>query len=133
MRGLFAEALNGHDVDALGRYCAVDYCWHGSGRDVEGLPAFKVALTEFFDAFPDVHAKIDDLVEGSDRIAVRYTESGTQRGTFMGIEPAGAAVEWQGIAIYRAADGLLVEEWSVTDTHSLLRQLGHAPRADEES
>ena len=40
------------------------------------------------------------------------------------MEPQGAAVEWYPFAIYRAANGRLVEEWFTDDPYQILTCLG---------
>jgi hypothetical protein len=38
--------------------------------------------------------------------------------------PSGRGVTWDGIAMYRAEDGLLVEEWSVADSLTMMLGFG---------
>lgn len=45
----------------------------------------KQYMSEFCDAFPDNHVTIDDTVVEGDKVAVRYTLTGTHKGEFMGI------------------------------------------------
>jgi predicted ester cyclase len=42
----------------------------------------------------------------------------------MGIPPTGKEVTFDGIIIYRLANGKIVEHWMQTDTMSLMQQLG---------
>lgn len=74
-------------------------------------------------AFPDVHVTIDDLVASGDRVGVRFTFRGTQLGSFAGIPATGRQVEFTNNAIYRIADGVIVEGWLVWDMAGLLQQL----------
>lgn len=128
VRGFFAEALNGHSLDSFDRFCGAEYLWHGTsdpeGLQISGLNAFKEAVRPFFEGFPDIEIHILDLVEAPDRVAVRFYETGTHAGVFMNVAPTGRRLRWDGLAIYRAADGKLVEEWSVGDNLSLLKQIG---------
>jgi predicted ester cyclase len=128
VRGFFGEALNGHDLEAFPRFCGPDYVWHGSSNPdgsgtVVGLAPFARAVASFFEAFPDLRATVLDVIAHDDRAAVRFCETGTHEATFMGVAPTRRVLRWDGIAIYRAQDGLLVEEWSVGDNLSLLRQI----------
>ena len=45
----------------------------------------------------------------------------------MGKEPIGKEVAFSGITISRCRDGRIVEEWELTDTAGLLRQVGALP------
>jgi predicted ester cyclase len=55
----------------------------------EGLKMFYNAL---WAAFPDSHLKFDDMVIQGDKLAARFTFSGTQKGELMGIPPTGRKV-----------------------------------------
>jgi predicted ester cyclase len=63
------------------------------------------------------------LVDG-DRVAVRWTSSGTHTGPFMGAEPTGRAVSHWAVVIYRLQDGKVVEMWPMVDRLGMMRQLG---------
>jgi predicted ester cyclase len=133
VRDFFELAINAHDTEAFPRFCGAGYVWHasaGADRDVVGRDAFAAFVGSFFDAFPDVRAEVLDVVAGDDRAAVRYRETATHTTTYAGIAPTGRRVGWDGIAIYKAADGLLVEEWSVGDTLSMMLQIGAVVPAD---
>lgn len=123
--GFFAEALNRRDLPAFDRFCAEAYVWHGmAGVEVSGREAFKREVGLLFQAFPDVSVEVLDIVVGGDRAAVRFRESGTHLGDFAGVPPTARVVMWDGVAIYRVADGLLVEEWSVSDRLTILETIG---------
>jgi predicted ester cyclase len=123
--GFFAEALNRHDLAALDRFCGEDYAWHGmGGTEVRGREAFRRAVELFFIAFPDIYAEVLDIIVDGDRAAVRYRESGTHLGELDDLPPTGRTAAWDGVAIYRVADGLLVEEWSVSDRLAMLEAIG---------
>jgi steroid delta-isomerase-like uncharacterized protein len=127
VRRFFAEALAARDMAALRELCGADYVWHGSANprdDVVGLDAFEASVAGFYDSFPDCEVEVLDVVADGDRAVVRFTETGTHKAAFMGIAATGRRVHNYGIAIYRAREGRLVEEWSVADRLSLLRQLG---------
>jgi steroid delta-isomerase-like uncharacterized protein len=73
--------------------------------------------------FPDLHARIDDLVAEGDRVAVRLTFRGTHQGEFLGVPATGRTVEYVSHEFYRFADGLVAEEWICSDLASLPGQL----------
>ena len=78
-------------------------------------------------AFPDIRVNIDDIFAADDKVVVRWSCRGTHRGEMQGIPPANHPMTMTGIAIYRLADGKIVEEWMNTDTLGMLRQLGVIP------
>ena len=52
-------------------------------------------------------------------------------GNLLGIEPTGRRVRWDGVDIYRLADGRIVEEWAGDDLAAILDQVGaYAPKVD---
>jgi lactoylglutathione lyase len=71
------------------------------------------------------------LVAEGDLVAHHVTVHGAHRASTMpllaGIEPAGVAVEWKFIHIWRVADGKVVEHWACRDDLGLLDQLGAWP------
>jgi predicted ester cyclase len=66
------------------------------------------------------------LAEG-DKIAARWTATGTHGGDLMGIPPTGRQATWSGMTVYRLAEGKIVEAWWSKDMFSLLTQLGVIP------
>ena len=73
--------------------------------------------------FPDLHARIDNLVAEGDRVAVRLTFRGTHQGEFLGVPATGRTVEYVSHEFYRIVDGLVAEEWICSDLASLQGQL----------
>ncbi len=67
------------------------------------------------------------MVAEGDRVAVRWTQSGTHVADFLGIPATGRRFTIAGIDIYRLHDGRLAEHWHVVDQLSLLGQLGLLP------
>jgi predicted ester cyclase len=128
VRAFIDRALNRHDLSAFDRFCAQEYVWHGmAGAEVRGLETFKREVVVFFDAFPDITIDVLDIVVDGDRAAVRFRESGTHQGVFGNTPPTGRSLSWDGIAIYRVKDELIVEEWSVLDRLALLEGVGASP------
>jgi predicted ester cyclase len=97
------------------------------GRDIRGLKDHKQMYSEMFDAFPDGHVTIDDMVVEGDKIAIRYTMTGTHKGKYMGIPPTNKKVTISVIEIDRVVGGKFVEAWAKADTLSLMQQLGALP------
>jgi len=112
---------------------ATDWVGHsGMGRDMYGIKDNKQYTSEFFKAFPDLHFTIDDLVAEGDKVAVRWTSTGTHKGEFMGRPPTNKKVTIWGIHIDRIAGGKVVEEWSRWDTLGLMQQLGLVSKPKKE-
>jgi predicted ester cyclase len=102
---------------------AVDHLHHLGDDTLRGPTAIKEAATWLRTAFPDLHFVIDDLVSDGDRVVVRWTARGTQRGTFADVAPTGRHVVWTGCDWFRVRSGQLVEAFVMADGASLYDQL----------
>jgi predicted ester cyclase len=100
---------------------------HGYAGVDPGLASVKRYYEAFWSAFPDAKVIVEDMVEQGDEIAVRFVLTGTHRGPFLNIAPAGKTISFAGMTILRFESGKCVERWSVTDSISLLVQLGVNP------
>ena len=98
------------------------------GRDLRGLKNAKEYVSPFFDAFPDVHFTIDDIVVEGDKAVVRWTWTGTHKSEFMGIPATNKKVTGWVIQIDRIVGGKIAEIWERMDTFGFMQQLGVAPR-----
>jgi len=106
-----------------------DFVFHsGTGEDIRGLENFKKQLSESFSAFPDFHFTIDDMVAEGDKVAMRWTMTGTHTG----INPTNKKWTMWTITIDRIAGGKFVEEWERYDTLGLMQQLGLGPTSEKE-
>jgi len=71
-----------------------------------------------------MHLSVKDMVSAGNKVAVRFTNSGTQTGPFLGASPTGKHAEWLGIGIYTVTGGKISEGWFGEDILGLLTQLG---------
>jgi len=121
------EGLNQHNPALVDELCAPDFVFHNGSQTIQGLPAYKRFLAQFFTAFSDAQFTTEDLVAEGDSIAVRRTFRGTQTHSLMGIPPTGRQVMLTDMVILRVANGKFVEAWNSADDLGLLRQLGVIP------
>jgi steroid delta-isomerase-like uncharacterized protein len=106
-----------------------DFVLHSAtGEDMHGLKATKKYMDEIFSAFPDIHMKLDDAVAEGDKVAVRFTVTGTHKGKFMGAPATNEKMTMWSIQIDRIANGKFVEGWERTDTLGIMQQLGLIPK-----
>ena len=92
-----------------------------------GSEGVKVLTTMLRSAFPDFKATIDDILADGDKVVIRMTWTGTQKGEFMGVPATGKHVSFGVIDIIRIANGKVVEHWGQMDSMSLMQQLGAIP------
>jgi steroid delta-isomerase-like uncharacterized protein len=131
-RRLFAEWNKGKEagIAIIDEFYAPDFVFHiASGQDIRRLKEEKKHMSNFYEAFPDIHFTIEDMVAEGDKLAVRYTFTGTHKGKGMGIPPTNKKVKIHGITIsHRNAEGKIVEEWEKYDTLAAMQQLGLVPK-----
>jgi hypothetical protein len=107
---------------------ASNFVLHSSfGRDISGLKDFKQYFGSLYEAFPDLHFALEDVVVEGDKAAVRYLITGTHKGAYMGIPPTNMKVSVWAIEMHNIIGGKYVECWSRKDTLSLMQQLRAIP------
>jgi len=112
---------------------ATNIVYHGGGgEEIRGLKDYKQS-SESYNALPDFHFTIDDMVVEGDKVAVRFTLTGTHKGEIMGIPPTNKKLTMWGIIIYRVVGGKFVEGWERADTLGLMQQLGVVPTPENKS
>ncbi len=89
-----------------------------------GRTGIKELVKVFRQAFPDITVNVEDMAAEGDRVFVRSTWEGTHKGEFAGIEPTGKHIYFTSIDEIRFSNGKIREHWGVTDTMSLITQLG---------
>ena len=127
---LIDKVWNQRKLDVLDEIIAPDAFIHSPtvpnlSRGPEGA---KQYVQMFWAAFPDLWVTTDDLVAEGDKVALRWSASGTHKGKLMGIEPTGKPMTITGQAIYTIVRGKITEDWINADSLGMLQQLGVVPR-----
>jgi len=99
----------------------------GAAPDIRGGAAKLAAIRGYHAAFPDLRISIDDLVAAGDRVAARWTFTGTDTGGLKGKPPTGRSVRAWGVEHLGIHDGKIVSDWVGADWLSVLIQLGAIP------
>lgn len=102
-----------------------NFVGHWPGMDVHGPDGLIDALRQGNEPFDDVTVTLDvgPIVDG-DRVAARWTFSGTYRGGVPGADAApGTEVGFSGHDILRVEDGRFAEYWVISDVQTFSRQL----------
>jgi predicted ester cyclase len=114
IRTYYDRVMNGHDLDAIGEYWADQQLREGVTR----------GCMSYFDAFPDLHVSLDDVIAEDDKVFVRSTMTGTHDGEYKGIPPTGRNVATDCAEVYRLSpEGKIVGYWCLTNVAGLMRQL----------
>ena len=99
--------------------------------DHPGMAETKVYFPLAFAAFPDLAARVEQVIAEGDKVVVHIWLTGTHTGPLAGIPPTGKAVEFQLIAIDRLEDGRVVQHNSEEGWMNVMMQLGVLPFRDE--
>ena len=91
------------------------------------LVGFTRDLALLRQAFPDARFTTEDILAEGDKLADRYTISGTRAQPFLGLPATGRLIHLAGISIVRISGGKIAERWAVTDQLGFLQQLGALP------
>jgi steroid delta-isomerase-like uncharacterized protein len=126
VRRFFAEVFNQGDLEAIDAFIHPEHENHDpTAPDIPTGPEGVRRLVELYrSAFPDLRFEHAEIVAMGDKVAHRWTFTGTHRGEIMGVEPTGKAVTVQGIEINRIADGKIADSWAISDALGMLQQLG---------
>jgi predicted ester cyclase len=109
------RVCSGAGLDPPSRYYSPKFVDHVNNLKFYGLEGIRQSLELYTNVLSDIKIEVvDQLVEGN-RVTSRFVTKGVNRGR---------QVRFNGITISRFENGLIIEDWSVTDTFSMLRQLG---------
>lgn len=127
VRRCFEQIMNNKRYDLIDEFFVETVELHGVGPGISGRTAAVEMYTTLFAAFPDWHLAIDDIFAEEDKVAVRYTATGTNQDSFQGIPATGKLYTQKAIVIYHLTNGKIVEGWVQTDMLSMMQQLGLMP------
>jgi steroid delta-isomerase-like uncharacterized protein len=128
IRRLYDEGWNENNLDVYDELVTEDFVDH---QAVPGLPpgreGFKMLNVIFRSALPDITVEHETIVAEDDKVACRWTSTGTHQGELFGIPPTGKKVSVTATVLYRVENGRLAEGWINRDDVGLMRQLGVIP------
>jgi steroid delta-isomerase-like uncharacterized protein len=125
----YIEAFNRQDTERLGQLVSstnqsFEFSGMHTSMDWNRTQQF---FAVFWTAFPDLSAKIEDIVAEGDKVAIRVLNTGTHKGDFQGIPPTGKKVSFEGRDFMTLRDGKIVEQQAGVDMMELMQQLGAIP------
>jgi steroid delta-isomerase-like uncharacterized protein len=107
------KVWNEGNLDAADEVYAADVVIHNAAPgNPGGLEGVKLTVSSVRAAFPDLQFATEDLIAEGDKVAQRWSITGTQKGEFMGAPPTGNKTTMSGISIVRIANGKIVEIWT---------------------
>ena len=116
-RRALERVCSGAGLDPASRYYSPSFVDHVNDLEFHGLAGAEQSVQLYRKLLSDISIHVEEQVATGDRVSSRFVVSGTSHGR---------RVRFNGITISRFENGLIVEDWSVTDTLGMLRQLGLA-------
>ncbi len=133
MKRFYDEVVNKGTLTLIDELVAAEFVDHeefpGGKPGREGLKEF---FTMFRVAFPDLHFQVNDMVAKGDKVWAYITIHGTHKGQFMDMAATGKKMEVKGFDIVRFVNGKAVEHWGLTDSMTMMQQLGAIPMPGQE-
>jgi len=122
---MWVAAYNSHDADAAAALYADDVTntqmpW---GKTVEGREAMRSTYLKVFQAFPDIHLEVENLLEGDQWVVVEWRFSGTMQGEFAGHAPNGNTFNMKGCEVFQITDGKIHVQRGYWDKATMFSQL----------
>jgi steroid delta-isomerase-like uncharacterized protein len=111
------ELFNQGDLDGAAECWSNDFLmhvpYHPHEDEFSGRENLKRLFQRLRSAFENIHYTIEDMIAEDDKVAFRVTWRGIFVAEFFGLQPTGKEVISTGVAIYRIANGKIVEDWGV--------------------
>jgi predicted ester cyclase len=114
-RDALERVCSGADRDPPSRYYSPEFRDHVNNLEFRGLEDVRRSVDIYKSALSDLSISVEEQLVDGDRVTSRFVVEGTHRGR---------RVRFNGITVSRFENNLIVEDWSVTDTLGMLRQLG---------
>jgi steroid delta-isomerase-like uncharacterized protein len=125
VRRFYEEVINGQHLDAIEALLTPDGVDQTFGS--QSTAASKQFFAMLYQAFPDLHAEVHEVIAEGELAAARVTYTGTHQGEFVGIPATGRRAQTSGVDFYRMQGGKQAEHWGDPAMASLLQQLGVLP------
>ena len=120
------EVWNKGNLEIMDELYSADFVRHflPNGSETKGLEELRDHIRNHRKAFPDWTEEIKQIVAEGDLVAIHFTSTGTNEGSFLGNPPTGKQIHVNEMTIYRIAEGKIVEQWLLPDLLSSNQQLG---------
>ncbi|HEX8363381.1 MAG TPA: ester cyclase [Longimicrobium sp.] len=122
----YVATWNRGDLEGLSRFWSSDMVHHTRTR-AQTFEEVRDVVGNFMGAFPDLHFELDDIVAEGDRVVTRMTATGTNHGSYLGVEPTYRQIHCNVMGIARVRGDRIVEHWGVTDELAMMAQMGMLP------
>jgi steroid delta-isomerase-like uncharacterized protein len=123
-RRVIDEVFNNKNMSVLSELVSPNYVYHHPLGEYKGPEGLREIISAYHNAFPDVHATIDEMVAEGNTVACRISIQGTFKGEMIGMTPTGRQLNLvEGVFIH-FEDGKEVEAFPFSDGMTFFQQLG---------
>jgi predicted ester cyclase len=109
------RVCSGAGLDPASNFYHPEFVDHVNDLEFHGLAGTSQSVALYTSILSELAISVEEQVVEGDRVTSRFSVTGSVYGR---------PVRFNGITISRISNGLITEDWSVTDTLGLLRQLG---------
>lgn len=102
-------------LDSIGEFFTTDYVAHLTDSELAGHDGIRKFLRALRRSFPDIQVAVEVLAAGKKRIAWQRRLQGTHAKDFMGFPASGRKIVWRDMLTSEFRDGLIAEEWAISD------------------
>jgi predicted ester cyclase len=106
---------SGAEPESAASYYSGEFVDHVNDFELRGLDGVRRSVELYTSVLDDLKVTVEEQLVDGNRVTSRFVVTGSHRGR---------RVRFNGITISRFENGRIVEDWSVTDTLGMLRQLG---------
>jgi len=108
--------ISNGNLDRVGDFFTSEYTVHLTDRVMTGgHSTVQGILRSLRQSFSDIQVEVDILLEGESRIAWQRTLRATHTGKFKNFPASGLQMVWRDMVTSQFCDGLITEEWVLTD------------------
>lgn len=121
----WVAAYNSHNADAAAALYDVNVInvQMPYGKPVQGREAMHTTYVKVFQAFPDIHVQVENIVENDQWVAVEWIFSGTMKGEFAGHSPNNSHFTMRGCELFQIMDGKIHTQRGYWDKTTMFNQL----------
>ena len=125
----FVKFINTADSQLAKELISPEAVFHVPGRaePMRGPEGYLAIIGMMRSGFPDVQWALDELILDEDKVAARFTMTGTHHGVFFGVPPTGKPIRVKAINIYHFLNAQIIEEYGQPDLLDLMQQIGALP------
>jgi hypothetical protein len=114
-KGALERVCSGAGLEPPSRYYSPAFVDHINSLKFYGLAGTQQSVELYTKVLSEIKITVEEQLVDGNSVTSRFVVTGINHGR---------RVQFNGITISRFENGLIVEDWSVTDTLGMLRQLG---------